>query len=98
MTTRCPDMSLYDSLMSEITCELSNPDKACLYVPMMQGWPEDSSNFGFAEWHNDSVKITLHYNSLDEYTEIEIAALDDSLNVIEHWFDDAKCTVGDDLN
>lgn len=90
MTTRCPDMSLYDSLISEITCELGNPDKACLYVPMMEDWPEDSPDFGFAEWHNDNVRITLHYNSLDGYTAIEISSLNEHLNVSSRMFYDAK--------
>lgn len=102
MTTRCPDMSLFDSLVSDITNEMGNPVKAHLYVPMMEDWPENHPDFEFAEWHNDSVRVSLHYNSLDEYTEIEIAALDDSLNVIDHWFDDAKylyhLTIGDELN
>lgn len=88
MTTCCPDISLFDSLVSEITNEMGNPDKTHLYVPMMEDWPEDRPDFGFAEWHNDSVRITLHYNSIDEYTEVEIAALDDSLNIIDHWFND----------
>lgn len=85
MTTRCPDMSLFDSLVSEITCELGNPDKARLYVPMMRDWPEDRLD-GFAEWHNDSIRVSLHYNSLDEYTQIEISSLYEQLNVVDRYF------------
>lgn len=90
LTTRCPDMSLFDSLVSDITNQLGNPDKVHLYVPMMKDWPEDRPDFGFAEWHNDSIRVSLHYNSLDEYTEIDIASMDDSLNVIDRRFDVTK--------